>query len=76
MSKEIRNQLVAAALGLGVGVLGTYAMVWRDVAVIKAELSHIKEDVNTIQKFIADDDPRAWLAAKDAIRAEHAKDNQ
>lgn len=76
MNPDTRKQLVAAALGLATGVLGTYAMVWRDVAVIRAELYHIKQDISVIQLFIANDDPRAFQAAKSVIREDHAEDRK
>lgn len=68
MNPDLKKQMIAAAIGLATGIIGTYAMVWRDVAVIKAEIAHIQNDVSLIQKFISDDDPKAFIAAKDAIR--------
>jgi hypothetical protein len=76
MNPELKKQIITALLGIAFGVLGTYALVWRDVAVIKAEMSHIKQDVNIIQLFISNDDPRAYIAAKNAIKKDHVEDNQ
>jgi hypothetical protein len=75
MDPALRKQLVAAAIGLATGILTTYAMVWRDVGVIKVELAHIKSDISVIQMFISNDDPRAFAAAKSIIREEHKKDS-
>lgn len=74
MNADLRKQLIAAAIGLATGVFSTYALVWRDVAVIMARLSHIEADVAVIQRFIADDDPKAFIAAKEAIRKDHTTD--
>jgi hypothetical protein len=76
ISPEIRKQILSAVLGLAVGILGTYAMVWRDVAVIKSEMSHIQQDISVIQMFISNDDPRAYIAAKNAIKEDHEKDKE
>ena len=71
-----KRQIISAAVGMGVGILGTYALVWRDVAVIKAEISHIQADVAIIQRFISDDDPKSFIAAKEQIRSEHDRDKK
>lgn len=76
MDPALKKQIIAVAVGLATGVLGTYALVWRDVSVIRSELTHIKDDVSVIQKFISDDDPKAFIEAKNRIREEHAKDKQ
>jgi hypothetical protein len=76
MSPDTKKQVVAAAIGLATGILGTYAMVWRDVAVIRSEMQHIQGDISVIQMFISNDDPRAYIAAKNAIREEHVKDEK
>jgi hypothetical protein len=75
MDPALKKQIIAAAIGLVTGVLGTYAMVWRDVAVIKSEISHIQADVSVIQTFIANDDPKAFIAAKNAIK-DHVEGKQ
>ena len=71
-----KRHIISAAVGMGVGILGTYALVWRDVAVIKAEISHIQADVAIIQRFISDDDPKSFIAAKEQIRSEHDRDKK
>jgi hypothetical protein len=65
---DIKKQLIPTLVGAGLGILTTYALVWRDVAVIKSEIQHIQQDVALIQKFIAEDDPKEFIAAKNAIR--------
>lgn len=72
MSPEIRKLLAASLLSAVAGALGTFAFVWRDVAVIHAELAHIREDVQLIQTFVSSDDPKAWMAAKARIKADRA----
>jgi hypothetical protein len=65
---DIKKQLIPTLVGAGLGILTTYALVWRDVAVIKSEIQHIQQDVALIQKFIAEDDPKEFITAKNAIR--------
>jgi hypothetical protein len=76
MNADLKKQLITALIGLAVGVGSTYTLVWRDVAVIMARLGHIEGDVAVIQKFIADDDPKAYIAAKDHIRTDHHNDQK
>lgn len=74
MNADLKKQVITAVIGLTVGILSTYTLVWRDVAVIMARLGHIEGDVSVIQKFIADDDPKGFIKAKDTIRKDHAED--
>jgi hypothetical protein len=71
---DIKKHLIPAIVGAGLGILTTYALVWRDTAVIKAELIHIREDISLIQQFVSDDDPRSFMAAKNKIRKEREAD--
>ena len=73
MSPETKKQLVSAAIGLVVGMGSTYAMVWRDVAVIKVRLDSMAGDIRVIQMFISNDDPRAFIAAKNQIKKDAQK---
>jgi len=74
MPTDLRKQIITVLVGIAAGVLSTWALVWRDVAVIKAEIQHIQTDVSTIQRFIVNDDPKAFLAAKEQIREDHKTD--
>ena len=65
---------VIALISALLGVCGTFLFVWRDMAVIKSEMVHIRQDVALIQTFIANDDPKAFIAAKAGIHAELKKD--
>jgi len=76
VTKELRDKLIFSASGLLVGILTSYLAMMRDVAVIKEAMSHLKQDISVIQMFIASDDPKAWLEAKNKIREEHSKDEK
>lgn len=74
MTPELRKLLAASVLSALAGALSTFAFVWRDMAVVRAELGHIREDVQLLQAFVAEDDKRAWMAAKAKIRQHHDED--
>lgn len=73
MSAELKRLLAASLLSALAGALTTFALVWRDMAVVKAELAHIREDVSLIQTFVAEDNKAAWMAAKARIREDRTK---
>jgi hypothetical protein len=76
MDPAIKKQILSAVIGLAVGVISTYAMVWRDVAVIRTEIGHIQSDIAVIQTFIANDDPREFIKAKETIRVDRKADHK
>ena len=76
MDPELKKRIISVSIGLIVGIVGTYTMVWRDVSVIKSEIVHIQSDISVIQMFISNDDPRAFIAAKNRIRQDHEEDKK
>lgn len=66
---DLKKQALATLLGLAVGIASTFVFVWRDMAVLKAEMTYVRADLALVSEFIASDDPQRWLAAKAKLRA-------
>lgn len=69
---DLKKQALATLLGLAVGVASTFVFVWRDMAVLKAEMAHVRTDVALTVLFIASKDPQEWMAAKAKLQADLA----
>lgn len=74
MTPELRKLVLTSLLSVALGAASTFVFVWRDMAVVRAELAHIREDVSLIQTFVSNDDPRAWMAAKARIKLHRERD--
>lgn len=70
---DLKKQAAIALISALTGVVGTFVFVWRDMAVLKAEMAHLRDDVRLIQTFIATDDPQRWMAARAKLKADDAE---
>jgi hypothetical protein len=70
VSKELREKLIYAVAGLALGLVTSYAAVWRDVAVIRVELAHQGKDLDLVRRFIVSPEPKDFKAAKAELLAD------
>lgn len=68
MSKELRDKLIYAGLGLALGLVTSYAAMWRDLAVIKVQQEHMIQDIAHVRSFITSPDPRVFREAQRALK--------
>jgi hypothetical protein len=64
MKEKLIDAIVPAIL---LAVLGAALAMWRDVAVMKTEVTHMKEDVALVRKFIVSPDKKVYTEAKEEL---------
>lgn len=76
MSKELRDKLIYAALGLALGLVTSYAAMWRDVAVIKVEQAHMSHDLALVRRFIVSPNAKDYHSAQAALLADEEESHK